>query len=316
MTSFVLRPASPFRLDLTVSVLRRVPVNEMDRWDGQTYRRVVVVNGEPVEVSVVQNGPPESPELLVALAGPGAARAREGEIAPVLTKMLGLDVDMGGFYKLAGSDERLAALVEPLTGFKPPRLGSVFEALTNAIACQQITLVLGIQLLNRICARYGLPVGGSHAFPRPEDLAGAAVENLRSFGLSSRKAEYILAISQAVTDGKLDLAALEALDDDSVEERLREIRGVGRWTAEYVALRGLGRLNVYPADDVGNQRKLQRWLNLDERPNYEGVHRIIDGWAPYRGLLYFYLLLNSQVQQGIVAAGAMPLIINKASASP
>ena len=56
--TFTLNPAAPFRLDLTVWTLRRQPVNEMDRWDGRTYRRVIVVGGNAVLVEVVQVGPP------------------------------------------------------------------------------------------------------------------------------------------------------------------------------------------------------------------------------------------------------------------
>ena len=128
------------------------------------------------------------------------------------------------------------------------------------------------------------------------------MEDMRKLGFSGRKAEYILAISRDVVDGHLDLESLEGLDADSVTASLREIRGVGRWTAQYVALRGLGRLDVYPADDIGNQAKLQQWLNLSERPNYDGVHQIIDKWSPYRGLIYFYLLLDSQARQGLFQA--------------
>lgn len=300
MAEFRIRPVPPFRLDLTAWVLRRVAVNKMDRWDDHTYQRVFVLHGEPVEVSVVQSGPPEAPEVTVSLAGPGAAVLSETEIAPVLKKMLGLDIDLAGFYELARSDARLAELADPYIGFKPPRFTSVFETLTNAIACQQISLTVGITILNRLCATFGLSVGEYYAFPRPEDLAGASVESLRSLGFSSRKAEYILAIARSVVEGELDLESLEIMDNDRVVRSLCDIYGVGRWTAEYVALRGLGRLDIYPADDLGNQTKLQHWLNLNERPNYEGVHRIIDKWSPYRGLIYFHLLLAGQAQKGLI----------------
>lgn len=304
MKGFSLRPVPPFRLDMTVWVLRRVQANEMDRWDGHTYRRVLTVRDEPLEVSVVQTGPPDTPELLVTTEGPQST-ATEADIAPVLTRMLGLDIDLAGFYRLAESDSHLAALVEPLMGFKPPRLGSIYEALVNGIACQQISLIVGIRLLNRLCSIYGLSVDDHYAFPRPEDMLRASVEDLRKLGFSGRKAEYILTISQAVATDQIDFASLEKLDDNTVEATLRGIYGVGRWTAQYVELRGMGRLNVYPADDVGNQTKLQHWLNLSERPNYECVHQIIDKWAPYRGLIYFLLLLDSQAREGLLAAQHM-----------
>ncbi|HRT41152.1 MAG TPA: DNA-3-methyladenine glycosylase 2 family protein, partial [Phycisphaerae bacterium] len=70
------------------------------------------------------------------------------------------------------------------------------------------------------------------------------------------------------------------------------LTGIGRWTAEYVLLRGLGRWDTFPADDVGSQSKLQSWLHLEKRPNYDGVQQILASCKPYRGLIYFFLLLN------------------------
>ena len=149
MSSFILHPVPPFRLDLTAWALRRLPTNEMDRWDGHTYRRVLLVRGEPVELSAVQTGPPEAAELTVSMAGPGAAAVNEADIAPVLTRMLGIDMDLADFYHLASSDARLSALAQRFVGFRPPRLESMFEALVNGIACQQLSLTVGITLLNR-----------------------------------------------------------------------------------------------------------------------------------------------------------------------
>jgi DNA-3-methyladenine glycosylase II len=74
-------------------------------------------------------------------------------------------------------------------------------------------------------------------------------------------------------------------------ERLRSLRGVGRWTAEYALLRGLGRLHVFPGDDVGARNNLQRWLGLLEPLDYEGVQRVLARWQPFQGFVYLHLLL-------------------------
>jgi DNA-3-methyladenine glycosylase II len=70
------------------------------------------------------------------------------------------------------------------------------------------------------------------------------------------------------------------------------LRGVGRWPSEYVLLRGLGRLHVFPGDDVGARNNLQRWLGLLEPPDYDGVRRVLAKWAPFQGLVYLHLLLR------------------------
>ena len=75
--------------------------------------------------------------------------------------------------------------------------------------------------------------------------------------------------------------------------RLTSLRGVGRWTAEYVLLRGLGRLHVFPGDDVGAHNKLRRLFGIDTQLDYEGVHQLVARWHPHAGVVYFHLLLDS-----------------------
>jgi DNA-3-methyladenine glycosylase II len=210
--------------------------------------------------------------------------------------MLGTRQDLLGFYQLASEDAQLLQLAERYRGLKPPRFPKLFEALINGIACQQITLTLGIILLNRLATNFGMSVraeGSSfYAFPRPEDLTGLKPLDIRRLGLSYNKANAIIELARTITDRHLDLEDLESLDDESVLSRLCQLKGVGRWTAEYVMLRGLGRIHLFPGDDVGARKNLQRWLKLKEPMGYEDVRRVLSRWKPYAGFLYFHLLLE------------------------
>src|ERR1035437_5622053 len=131
---------APFRLDLTVLALRPRAVNIVDRWDGANYRRVMVVHEEPLEVLVTQSGTPERARLRVTLTGKHINRQSQDTVTSVLTRMLGLRIDLSEFYRLALGDNRLGALVEQFRGLKPPRFPDVFEGLVNAIACQQLSI--------------------------------------------------------------------------------------------------------------------------------------------------------------------------------
>jgi DNA-3-methyladenine glycosylase II len=110
----------------------------------------------------------------------------------------------------------------------------------------------------------------------------------------------MLDLAAAVANGRLDLESLEALPDDAALARLQEIRGVGRWTAEYVLLRGLGRLHVFPGDDVGGRNNLQAWLRLPKPLDYDGVGRTLHPWRRYGGLIYLHLLLDRLADSGFV----------------
>ncbi len=293
---FRLSPLAPFRLDLTVWTLRRRAENAIDLWDGTTYRRVLPLDGTPLDVAVSQATPTESPEPQVSVTGATVRSGVKAAVAPLLERMFGLNIDLGEFYRFVACDARLAPLAERFRGMRPPRFPTVFEALVNGFACQQMSLTLGIMLLSRLSQSYGLTAGegneAGYAFPRPEDLAGLDLKALRPLGFSYQKSRAIIEAARAVCDGRLDLESLADLPDDEAVERLEQLRGVGRWTAEYVLLRGLGRWHLFPGDDVGARNNLSRWLKLRKPLDYQRVKRVLARWKGYGGLIYFHLLLD------------------------
>lgn len=303
--AFQLEPVPPFRLDLTVWVLRRRPDNIVDRWDGRTYRRVLAAEDhEPFEIAVSQSGPSGVPRLQVSISGQTPNEEIKEMALSAVGRLLGFGLDLGKFYLLADSNDDLRPLADRFCGFKPPRFPTPFEALVNAIACQQLSLTVGIRLLNRLAEAYGPAVtledGTFRAFPRPQDLANVSVEELREMGFSYQKARYITELARSITSKQLNLEEIEPLDDRKAVDRLRSLKGVGRWTAEYFLFRGLGRTHIFPGDDVGARNNLQRWLNLPGAINYDKVHKALRAWDSYGGLIYFHLLLKSLVEKGAI----------------
>jgi DNA-3-methyladenine glycosylase II len=124
---------------------------------------------------------------------------------------------------------------------------------------------------------------------------------LKRHGFSMSKARTIVDTARAIAAGQLDLDGLERLDDRAAVARLTSLRGIGRWTAEYVLLRGLGRLHVFPGDDVGAWNKLSRLFGIDTPLDYKSVDRLVAPWHPYAGVVYFHLLLDSLSRDGLVA---------------
>jgi DNA-3-methyladenine glycosylase II len=305
--SFRLKPLPPFRLDFTVWVLRRRMENTWDRWDGKTYRRVLVFQERPLQVAVTQTGHPDNPELNISATGIRLKTGVEESLKLILGRVLGLQTDLTEFYRLVEKDSKLKPLAGKFRGMKPPRYPTIFEALANAITCQQFTLTAGIRLLSRLVDNRGVPFSDeklhARAFPRPQDLAALEVEDFKKLGFSRQKAQTLIELSRMAVEEGRDLEELAALTDQDALGNLTRIRGIGRWTAEYVLLRGLGRTYIFPGDDVGVRNKLQSWLKVNKPLDYESVGRILNRWKPYGGLVYFLLLLNSLAEQGLVETG-------------
>lgn len=301
-----LDPEPPFRLDLTVWALRRRPRNTVDRWDGTSYRRALALAEGPVAFSITQPGPSDATALAVSLYERGGGRVDEN-VRESIGHLLGLRVELSAFYRMASADSVLAPLAARFRGVKPPRFPTVYESLLNAVAVQQLSLESGLSLLNRLAATYGKAVWMQgmllHAFPRPHDLANLEPAALRALGFSLRKAATIIELSRAVVDERVDLESLETLSDSEAVSRLMSLYGIGRWSAEYVLLRGLGRLHVFPGDDVGARNNLARWLRLTPPLDYDAVARAVSGWQPYAGMVYFHLLLDRLEAAGELRGG-------------
>lgn len=261
-----LLPVPPFRLDLTVWTLRRRPDNAVDCRDGQTYRRAILLPTGLVEVAVTQVEPPETPRLQVSVEGQPLGSKVEAAVASALERLLGLRIDLTGFYRCSARQEQMGQLVGRFRGMKPPRFTTVFESVINAIVSQQVTRTLGIRLLNRLTGNCGVAVrerdAVAHAFPRPEDLAGLCPADLRQVGISQQKGRAMIELAQSIIEGVLDLGVLVELPDEEVVKWLCGLRGVGPWTAENILLRGLGRTHVFPGGVAGARNNLQRWLHL------------------------------------------------------
>lgn len=312
---FTIRPVPPFRLDLTVWALRRRSRNLIDRWDGTTYRRVIVLGEQPTELAVRQAGSSATPKLSVTATPPPPTLLEKQRLRSVVDRLLGLGVDLTDWYDMAAGDARLRPLATTFRGMKPPRFPTMFEALVNAFACQQLSLEVGLELLNRLATFSGARVGSRddvrYAFPTPQDIARRPSERYRAIGFSHQKVRALLGLARKLTDREQDLELLQQESDAVVQQHLLDLHGVGRWTAEYVLLRGLGRLHVFPGDDVGAQKRLARWLGRSRPLDYAGVRRAVERWQPYAGLVYFHLLLD-----GLSQAGALESRSEPASAAP
>ena len=300
--TFVLRPIPPFRLDLTVWALRRRPRNLIDRWDGTTYRRVIVLGGRPSELAVRQAGSSAAPRLIGTATPPPRTLQERRYARLILDRLLGLRIDLTGWYRTAAGDARLRPLADAFRGMKPPRFPTMFEALVNGFACQQLSLEVGLELLNRLAAissaRFGTPREARYGFPTAHDVARLRPEKCQAIGFSRQKVRALLGLARAIARSELDIETLQQEEELVIRERLLELRGVGRWTAEYVLLRGLGRLQVFPGDDVGAQKRLARWLGRSQSMDYAGVRRAVERWQPYAGLMYFHLLLDGLSRAG------------------
>ncbi len=217
---------------------------------------------------------------------------------PLAPRGLGYDPTLACCH-LREADSLLGVVMQRVGDctLRPEPTQSLFAALARAIVYQQLSGRAAATILGRVHAIYA-----PKRSITPRDILATPPERLRAAGLSTAKTAALRDLAARTLDGTVpSMSAARRMSDDALVERLVEVRGVGRWTGEYVLLRGLGRLHVFPGDDVGARNNLLRWLGLAGPLNYDGVCRVLTPWTPYGGLIYFHLLLDRLAEAGYVS---------------
>jgi DNA-3-methyladenine glycosylase II len=278
---------APYRLDLTVNVLRRLSTNLVDVLspDG-AYVRLL---GDAAGLALIRVSQPTPGTLTVEIEG---RRREHPRLLTLVRRVLGVDVDLTRFYRSASRVEWLHPLVSRMRGVRPPRYPTIWEACVNAIVFQQISLHAASAIMGRLTMGLSEPVtrGGIrlYGFPSPGRILRAPDSLLRGAGLSAGKLATLRRVADALGAGALDDALLEKLPSPDAAALLRSIKGIGPWTAVVILLRGLGRLDVFPANDTSVARNLR----LVGGPAALDVETLLDTLGPERGMLYYHLLLG------------------------
>ena len=198
-----------------------------------------------------------------------------------IRRMFDLSSDWQAIAARLRGDPELARRMEASPGLRVAGCWDGFELGVRAILGQQVTVKGATTLAGRLVRAFGRPCsagnGLSHYFPRPEVLAEA---EFQSIGLPRARAETIRAFARAVRDGHVRFEGI--VEADQFTRRLCEIPGIGRWTAQYVAMRALGQPDALPAGDLG----LLRALGLRGTRELEEWSQ---AWRPWRAYAAMYL---------------------------
>jgi DNA-3-methyladenine glycosylase II len=158
---------------------------------------------------------------------------------------------------------------------------SHFAELARAICYQQLAGAAA----RTIHGRFEAALDGD---PTPESVLALPVETLRAAGLSANKAASIRDLAEKVLAGDVELDRVAKLSDDDIVRELTLVRGIGRWTAEMFLMFQLGRLDVWPVDDLGVRKGFGVIHGLGEMPTAKQLEPLGDPFRPYRSLAAWY----------------------------
>ena len=111
----------------------------------------------------------------------------------------------------------------------------------------------------------------------------------KGLGNGIQKLGYLRDLCSRIEAGQLPLDVFDRMDDESVVERLTQVKGIGRWTAEMFLIFRLQRPDVLPVGDLGIVKAVQRAYKLRKAPSPDRLTRIGEAWRPYRSVACWYL---------------------------
>ena len=294
--TFTIQALSPFNFDSCAQIFGSGDPEIRSYMNGE-FHQVLRLNGNLVLIQVSSAGSIEKPKLSITLKSNIALTARDRKAAQEAVKFIfNLGFDLCSFYKDVENEPVMHQIAKQLYGLKNPTTSTVFESLVDSIVEQQISIKVAVTLEHRLAKKFGetISIDGCtyYAYPTPQNIARASVSEVQQVGLSLRKAEYILNAAKLAADGKLDLEKLKRNPNpEEIIAELDAIRGIGVWTAELTMLRGMQRLDAFPADDLGIRRVISRYYCGGKPIKTTEAREIAEAWGRWKGLAAYYLII-------------------------
>jgi AraC family transcriptional regulator of adaptative response / DNA-3-methyladenine glycosylase II len=266
----------PYDWDRMLAFLAPRATPGVEAVEAGTYRRTISVAGSHgwLEVSRAEG---------TALA----VRLQFGDpsvlfqITERIRAMFDLNADWAAIARVLAADPVLAARLKARPGLRVPGCWNGFELAVRAILGQQIAVKAATTLAGRLAKALGQsfagPMGLTNLFASPETLAE---KPLADIGLTGKRAEAIRRLAGAVAEGRICFEG--PTDSGILLARLREIPGIGPWTAQYIAMRALGEPDAFPCADLG----LRHALNLGSARELQQRAEV---WRPWRAYAAMYL---------------------------
>ena len=174
--------------------------------------------------------------------------------------------------ELSRNDEVLHEIINEFDDLELVSRGDIFYTLIRSVIGQQISVKAASTVWSRFCERIG--------DIEPNNILSADIEELRSCGLSQRKAEYVIGISESWSD--YDSLEWKEMCDEEIIQELIKLRGVGKWTAEMILIFTMLRPDVFPIGDIGMIRGIEKSYNSGERMSRDELYAISEKWKPWR----------------------------------
>ena len=292
-----LTPTPPFDFSKSLQFLGIFgPTKNEQTVSTHSLTKAISIDGQTVVFQLTSIGTTEKPGLEYTLFSKDTiTEATENAVTERMAFFLSLKDDLQPFYRIGRDDPDFAPIIEHLYGYHQVKFLTPFENACWAVLTQRNPMKIAQKTKQVLVEKYGsgLEVYGSvyWAFPEPMQIVVADESELLKVIRNDRRTEYLFAIARAFSEVNEEF--LKTAPDEEVEAWLRSIKGIGEWSATFILVRGLGRIERVPLTETRLFEAASKVYGHGEVLNRDDLKRLAETYGSWQGYWAHYIRVAS-----------------------
>lgn len=273
-----------------------MPTKHEQTISSNTLTKAISINGQTIVFQLVSIGTTEKPRLeYTFFSDQPIIEDTEKAVVERVTFFLSLKDDLQSFYRIGREDADFAPIIEHLYGYHQVKFLTPFENACWAVLTQRNPMKIAQKTKQVLIEKYGnhLEVNENvyWAFPEPIQIAVADDGEILKVIRNDRRAEYLIATARAFSE--VDDEFLKSAPDEELEAWLLSIKGIGEWSATFIMVRGLGRMEYIPLTETRLFEAASKVYVYGEELSREDLKRFAERYGPWQGYWAHYLRVGT-----------------------
>jgi DNA-3-methyladenine glycosylase II len=290
-------PTPPFDFDKSLNFLGVfMPTKQEQTIASHTLAKAISIDGQTIVFQLISIGTTDNPQLEYTLFSAEPITVEmQNAVVERMTFFLSLQDDLLPFYRIGQEDADFVPIIELLYGYHQVKFLTPFENACWAVLTQRNPMKIAQKIKQALIEKYGnhLEVHGNvyRAFPEPIQIAVADFEEILKLIRNDRRTEYLLATARAFSEANEEF--LKTAPDEEVEAWLRNIKGIGEWSATFIMVRGLGRMESLPLTETRLLEAASKVYGHGKELGRQELKRLAERYGPGQGYWAHYLRVGT-----------------------
>lgn len=269
-----------------------MPTKQEQTVSSHILTKAISIDGQTIVFQLISIGTTESPQLEYTLfSAEPISEETQNAVVERMSFFLSLKDDLQPFYRIGLEDADFAPKIEVLYGYHQVKFLTPFENACWAVLTQRNPMKMAQKTKQVLIEKYGnhLEVHENvyWAFPEPIQIAVADYDEILKVIRNDRRAEYLIATARAFSE--VDDEFLKSATDEEVGAWLRNIKGIGEWSATFIMIRGLGRMEYIPVTEMRMLEVASKVYGHGKDLSSEELKRLAERYGSWQGYWAHYL---------------------------